>query len=151
MEIELLIFQIGDVKYAVTVDKIESLVDEKAVTNLAPVPNADIRVKGIFSQLGEMIPMLDLTKCFTGIKSSLLKGEYGAVAVCHFNRNKIAFPVDSVVQIEHIMEKDIVKPKTIVTLTGTIIGFVSYNGEIVTILDIESVLNDLAAKQMLPC
>lgn len=150
MEIELLIFQIGDVKYAVTVDKVESLIDEKAVTDLVPVPNADTRVKGIFSQSGRMIPMIDLTKCFTGIKSSLVKGEYGAVAVCCFNNNTVAFPVDSVVLIDHVMKKDIVRPKTIITMAGTVTGFVCYNGDIVSLLDIEAILNDLNAKKMLP-
>ena len=129
-EIEIMEFTIDGELYGINVAK--------------PVPHAHPSVEGIFKPRGVLLTVINLPYYLTGVEHQ--KNPKDLFIVTSFNQLNIAFRVHSVEGISRISWKDMQKPDKTVTNgeEGVTTGIASCEGRLVTILDFEKIVTDIA-------
>ena len=135
-EFEMLSFQVDNGVYGVNVSKVREII--KAI-HITPIPGSDKRRLGIIMPREELISVIDLRYCLSGIKTEVDKCQY--FIICHFNNLTTAFPVDNVKDIRRFSWNEIIEPsKVINTEDSMITGIIKTETEIVSVLDFESIV-----------
>ena len=108
------------------------------------MPHAHPAVEGVFKPRDTVLTVVNLPKYLDG--SNAQKGEKDIFIVTNFNKMYIAFRVHTVVGISRISWKDIQKPDSTVSGgdDGVTTGIAQCRGELVTILDFEKIVAEIA-------
>lgn len=140
-EIEIMQFTIYGELYGINVAKVrEIMVSEK----VKPIPHVHPAVEGIFKPRGTMLTVVDLPFYLTNKETE--KTARDLFIVTNFNKMFIAFRVHSVVEISRISWEAIRKPDSSITRgeDGVATGIAQCGDQLVTILDFEKIVTDIA-------
>ena len=140
-EIEIMEFMIYGELYGINVAKVKEIMMSDKVK---PMPHAHSSVEGIFKPRDTMLTVVDLPFYLTGQKTEKLSRDL--FVITNFNKMDIAFRVQSVVGIQRISWNDIQKPDKTLNKgeEGVATGIAQCGGELVTILDFEKIVAEIA-------
>lgn len=140
-EIEIMQFTIDNILYGINVAKVKEIIRSEPVK---PMPHVHPAVEGIFKPRDVLITVVDLPYYVTG--EYLEKNEKDLFIITNFNNLHVAFRVHTVVGISRLSWKDISKPDKTVTggEDGIATGIAQCGGELVTILDFEKIVAEIA-------
>lgn len=142
-EMEIMEFTIYGESYGINVAKVKEIMMSDTVK---PIPHSHQCVEGIFKPRGVVLTVVDLPKYLTGQDTE--KQPKDLFIVTNFNKLHIAFRVQKVVGIQRISWRDIQKPdKTLYRGEedeGIATGIAQCNGQLVTILDFEKIVTEIA-------
>ncbi len=140
-EIEVMEFTINGNLYGINVAKVKEILVSEPVK---PVPHAHPAVEGIFKPRDVVLTVVDLPEYLMGKPCE--KAPKDLFIVTNFNKMNIAFRVQTVLGISRISWTDIQKPdKTIANGDeGVATGIAQCDGQLVTILDFEKIVADIA-------
>ncbi len=140
-EIEIMKFTIQGEFYGINVAKVKEIMMSEKVKMM---PHAHPAVEGIFKPRDTLITVIDLGYYLTG--EDLGHKPRDLFIVTNFNKMTVAFRVQSIEGISRISWKDIQKPDK--TLShgeeGVATGIAQCAGELVTILDFEKIVAEIA-------
>lgn len=140
-EIEIMKFTIQGEFYGINVAKVKEIM---MCEKVKAMPHAHPAVEGIFKPRDLLITVIDLGYYLTG--EYLEHKSRDLFIVTNFNKMTVAFRVQSIEGISRISWKDIQKPDK--TLThgdeGVATGIAQCAGELVTILDFEKIVAEIA-------
>lgn len=140
-EIEIMKFKILGEFYGINVAKVKEIMMSEKVKIM---PHAHPAVEGIFKPRDTLITVIDLGFYLTG--DNLEHMPRDLFIVTNFNKMTVAFRVQSIEGISRISWKDIQKPDK--TLShgdeGVATGIAQCAGELVTILDFEKIVAEIA-------
>ena len=139
-EIEIMKFTIGGNLYGINVAKVREIMISAPVK---PMPMAHPAVEGIFKPRDTVLTVVDLPK-YLGVDSP--KDPKDIFIITNFNKMFIAFRVHTVDRISRISWTDIQKPDKTVSggTEGVATGIAQCDGELVTILDFERIVAEIA-------
>lgn len=142
-EIEIMEFTIDGTLYGINVAKVREIMMSAPVH---PMPHAHPAVEGIFKPRDIVITVVDLPKYLTGQQHE--KSEKDLFIVTNFNKMHVAFRVQTVVGIVRMSWKNIQKPDTTISGgdEGVATGIAQYGQDLITILDFEKIVADIAPK-----
>jgi two-component system chemotaxis response regulator CheV len=111
---------------------------------LKPMQNAHPAIEGIFKPREDVITVIDLSK-YLGLGASEYL-ERDIFMITEFNNQVIGFHVHSVVGIDRISWNNIKKPDTVIYGggEGVATGIAEYDGRLITILDFEKIVAEIA-------
>lgn len=140
-EIEIMEFMIADVLYGINVAKVREIMISEPVKYM---PHTHPAVEGIFKPRDIVITVIDLP-VYLGC-TNITHLDKDLFIITNFNRMNIAFRVQSVVGISRISWKDIQKPDKTISGgdDGVATGIAQCNGQLVTILDFEKIVAEIA-------
>ncbi len=140
-EIEIMEFTIDNNLYGINVAKVREILMSAPVK---PMPHAHPAVEGIFKPRDVVLTVVDLPKYLNGASGG--KNEKDLFIITNFNKVYIAFRVHTVVGISRISWHDIQKPDNTVSggEEGVATGIAQCNGSLVTILDFEKIVAEIA-------
>ena len=138
-EIEIMKFTIQGEFYGINVAKVKEIMMAERVKAM---PHAHPAVEGIFKPRDILITVIDLGYYLTN--ESLEHGSRDLFIVTNFNKMTVAFRVQSIEGISRISWKDIQKPDKTLTHEGVATGIAQCEGELVTILDFEKIVAEIA-------
>lgn len=140
-EIEIMEFTINGNLYGINVAKVREILMSAPVK---PMPHAHPSVEGIFKPRDVVITVVDLPQYLSGTSGE--KHDKDLFIITNFNKMYIAFRVHTVVGISRISWKDIQKPDKTVSggSEGVATGIAQCEGELVTILDFERIVAEIA-------
>lgn len=140
-EIEVMQFTINDELYGINVAKVKEIMMSDKVK---PVPHAHDAVEGIFKPRDILLTVVDLPKYLMGHECE--KHPKDLFIITNFNKLNIAFRVHTVVGISRISWEDIQKPDNTISngKEGVSTGIAQCGGELVTILDFEKIVTEIA-------
>ncbi len=140
-EIEIMQFTIDDILYGINVAKVKEIIRSEPVK---PMPHVHPAVEGIFKPRDVLITVVDLPYYVTD--EHLEKSEKDLFIITNFNNLHVAFRVHTVVGISRLSWKDISKPDKTVAGgdEGIATGIAQCGGELVTILDFEKIVAEIA-------
>ena len=140
-EIEIMEFMIYGELYAINVAKVKAIMMSDKVK---PMPHAHSSVEGIFKPRDTMLTVVDLPFYLTGQQTE--RQPRDLFVITNFNKMNIAFRVQSVVGIQRISWNDIQKPDKTLNKgeEGVATGIAQCGGELVTILDFEKIVAEIA-------
>ena len=140
-EIEIMEFTIDGNLYGINVAKVREIMMSAPVKAM---PHAHPAVEGVFKPRDIVLTVVNLPKYLDG--DAAVKGEKDIFIVTNFNKMYIAFRVHTVVGISRISWKDIQKPDSTVSGgdDGVTTGIAQCRGELVTILDFEKIVAEIA-------
>jgi purine-binding chemotaxis protein CheW len=139
-----LIFNIGDGLYALSIDDI---VEVAAMVEMASVPDAPPEILGVVNRHGAIVPMVDLRKVFKQQSAPVLPSTL--FIVVENGAGRAGLVVDDVQQVEYVNEAHFEG----VSIPGRYIrGMISYKSQLVQLISLsplwESFLvNQVAEKQ----
>lgn len=140
-EIEIMEFTIYGELYGINVAKVREIMMSDKVK---PIPHSHNSVEGIFKPRDTMLTVVDLPFYLTGkITEPQPKDLF---MITNFNQMHIAFRVQTVVGIQRISWKDIKKPDKAINggEEGLATGIAQCGPDLVTILDFEKIVADIA-------
>lgn len=141
-EIEIMEFTIYGQLYGINVAKVKEIMMSDTVK---PIPHSDPSVEGIFKPRDTMLTVVDLPYYLTGQPTE--KHEKDLFIITNFNKTNIAFRVHTVVGIQRISWADISKPDQTLNSgkeEGTATGIAQCGKDLVTILDFEKIVAEIA-------
>ena len=140
-EIEIMEFMIYGELYGINVAKVKEIMMSDKVK---PMPHAHSSVEGIFKPRDTMLTVVDLPFYLTGQPTE--RQPRDLFVITNFNKMNIAFRVQSVVGIQRISWNDIQKPDKTLNKgeEGVATGIAQCGGELVTILDFEKIVAEIA-------
>ncbi len=140
-EIEIMQFTIFGELYGINVAKVREIM---MADKVKPVPHSHPSVEGIFKPRDILLTVINLPKYLTGQCGD--SHDRDLFIITNFNKMNIAFRVHTVVGISRISWEDIQKPDK--TLSngeeGVATGIASCSGRLVTILDFEKIVAEIA-------
>lgn len=140
-EIEVMEFTINDNLYGINVAKVKEILMPAPVKHM---PHSHPAVEGIFRPRDIVLTVVDLPRYLLGVECE--KGPKDLFIVTNFNKMNIAFRVHTVVGISRISWQDIQKPDKTVAGgdEGVATGIAQCGGDLVTILDFEKIVAEIA-------
>lgn len=140
-EIEIMEFTIDGNLYGINVAKVREIMISAPVKNM---PHVHPAVEGIYKPRDLVLTVIDLPKYLMG--HSLDRGIKDLFIVTNFNQLHIAFRVHTVVGISRISWTAIQKPDATISSTneGVITGIAQCGDDLVTILDFEKIVAEIA-------
>lgn len=141
-EIEIMEFTIDGNLYGINVAKVREIMMSAPIK---PMPHANPMVEGIFKPRDTVLTVVNLPKYLNG-EGQNEKSSKDLFIVTNFNKMYIAFRVHTVVGISRISWKDIQKPDKAASGgdDGVATGIAQCDGELVTILDFEKIVAEIA-------
>ena len=139
-EIEVMEFTINESLYGINVAKVKEILVSQPVKHM---PHAHPAVEGIFKPRDAVLTVVDLPR-YLGMEQE--KSPKDIFIITNFNKMFIAFRVHAVVRISRISWTDIQKPDKTVSggAEGVATGIAQCDGELVTILDFERIVAEIA-------
>ena len=140
-EIEIMEFTIDGNLYGINVAKVREIMMAEKVH---PMPQSHPAVEGIFKPRDTVITVVNLPKYLA--RRDVESRDKELFIITNFNKMFIAFRVHTVVGISRISWEDIQKPDNTVSggPDGVATGIAQCDGELVTILDFEKIVAEIA-------
>lgn len=130
---QFVVFKLGEEDFAIETSKILSINDMMAITK---VPKAPSYIKGLINLRGSIKSLVDIN-LLLNIKSHK---EQNNIIILKVDEEEIGITVDEVEEVLEIGEEKLQKFETQNT-EAYIKGIVNLNGKILTIIDIEKLIN----------
>lgn len=130
---QFVIFKLGEEHFAVETDKILSINDMMAITR---VPNAPYYIKGLINLRGSIKSLVDINL----LLNRESKKEQNNIIILKVDDEEIGITVDEVEEVIDIEENRLQKLETHNT-AGYIKGIIDLEGKLLTIIEIEKLLN----------
>jgi two-component system chemotaxis response regulator CheV len=138
----LLLFRLGTRQlFGVNVFKVQEVLPRPALFRLPQLPAA---FAGAADVRGRTVPVLDLARVIGHQTDS---GEPRYLVVTEFNRSVQGFLVSGVERIVNIAVEDIHPPPELGSETNYLTAVTRYQGELIQLIDVESVLADSAPRE----
>lgn len=140
-EIEIMQFTIMGELYGINVAKVKEIMMSQAVK---PIPHSNQYIEGIYKPRNEIMTVIDLTAYLKEVPT--VRDGRDIFIITSFNQINIAFHVESVQFISRISWQDIQKADNTVNngKEGIATGIAQCNGQLVTILDFEKIVAEIA-------
>lgn len=141
-EIEIMEFKVGGELFGINIAKIREIIRAQETKFM---PNSHPVIEGIFKQRGDIITVIDLSKCLD-ISRVEEDRSHDIFVITYFNNLNFAFRVESVVGIDRVSWENIRKPDSVI-YGGTesiATGIAEYNDRLITILDFEKIIADIS-------
>ena len=140
-ELEILQFEVNSVEFAINVAKVQEIVIKQRVI---PTPVGRTGVKGMINIRNSVYTVLDLKKILFDI--DLEPNDDVFYILTNFNNLNIAFLVENVKNIKRCEWCDMIKPSVILNSgdKAGITGILNLDGQIISILDFEKIVTDIA-------
>lgn len=136
-EAELVVFSLGDQRYALDLRRVERVVRMVA---LAPLPRAPEIVSGLFDLHGELLPAIDMRKRFRLPPRPAQLEDH--LVVARTSRRRLALHVDRVESVVRIPREELTAPAEIVPGLEFVRGIAQLPREgIVFIHDLDTLLS----------
>jgi len=132
----LVIFLIGEQRFAVSVAAVERVV---RATEIAPLPEAPRGVLGIINLQGRIVPVFDLWSRFGQPGRDVRTSDYLIIAHTHWRT--VALLVDAVVSVVPHVRTHITAAADILPDLASISGVMKLDGGLVLVQDIERFLS----------
>lgn len=139
-ELEVLIFKVAGVSFAINVAKIQEIVVKQHVTKMPLSPKG---VRGIFNIRDGIYTVIDLGVVLFEQETELNDKIF--YILCNFNNQRNAFIVDDVEGIKRVAWKELQKPSGLLNdaETSNVIGILNLEDNIVSVLDFEKIVTDI--------
>lgn len=134
-EFEIVEFQVGNGIYGINVAKVREVINAVPVTF---IPNAHPWIDGIFTLRGQIISLVDLSRCL-GIETA---GEAPKIIVAELNACKMGFKVSAVSRIHRISWENMSPPPDMFQ-ADMATGIVKMDDRMIILLDFERILAEI--------
>lgn len=134
-EFEIVEFEVGNGIYGINVAKVREVIHGQKVTF---IPNTHPWIEGIFTLRGQVISLVDLSKCL----GSEQVGDSPKIIVAELNACKIGFKVSSVSRIHRISWENMSPPPEMFQ-SDMAIGIVKMDDRMIILLDFERILAEI--------
>lgn len=129
-EMQMLTFSLDNVLYGVNVSQVREVKNFEGVT---PVPYTPIYVRGVTNLRGEVIPVIDLRKCF-GIGDK--KDDKTNIMIIAQDKHPVGIMVDSVMDVLTLSKKDIeANNSLLVDKSEAVLGIAKHEKDLIIVLD----------------
>lgn len=142
-ELEIVEFKIGSSFFGINVAKVREIIRYCYITLM---PNAHPCIQGVFKPRDTVIPVIDLPKYLNINHGQSIEKDHFLIS--HFNKNTVAFRVDSVVGIRRLSWGDMEKVDDSIydEASGVVTGIVKANDRLISVIDFEKILTDISPK-----
>ncbi|MCR6513597.1 MAG: chemotaxis protein CheW [Clostridium sp.] len=130
---QIVVFKLGDEHFAVETEKVQGINDIMGITK---VPNAPSHIKGLINLRGSIKSLVDIN-LLLNIHSS---DEQENVIIISVDGEEVGISVDRVEEVLYIDEKE-VQPVGDEKQESYIKGIIKHEDNLLTIIDIEKLLN----------
>ena len=134
-EFEIVEFQVGDSIYGINVAKVREVINGLSVTF---IPSAHPWIDGIFTLRGQVISLVDLSRC---LNAEPIDGDY-KIIVAELNACKIGFKVSAVSRIHRISWEKMSPPPDMFQ-SDMATGIVKMEDRMIILLDFERILAEI--------
>ena len=132
---QIVVFKLGEEHFAVETERVQSITDIMGITK---VPKAPSYIKGLINLRGSIKSLVDLNLLLNVTPSE----EQNNIIILTIADEEIGISVDEVEEVLEIDEKDIQKlDKDSDKVQAYIKGILNYEGKLLTIIDIDKLLN----------
>lgn len=140
-EIEIMQFTVMGELYGINVAKVKEIMMSQEVK---PIPHSNRYIEGIYKPRNEIMTVIDLTAYLKEVPT--VRDGRDIFIITSFNQINIAFHVETVQFISRISWQDIQKADNTVNngREGIATGIAQCNGQLVTILDFEKIVAEIA-------
>jgi purine-binding chemotaxis protein CheW len=138
MERQLVIFELANEFYGVDIFSVESIIKMQAITVM---PHAPSFVEGVTNLRGSVLPVIDLRKRFN--LPGQANPKESRIVVADMRGTKVGMIVDSVSEVQRILEESIEPPPPMVASVDSafIKGIAKLGDRLIILLDISKVLS----------
>lgn len=136
-QIQLVIFQVNNVEYAINIRNIISII---RYSEFSPLPNAPRFVKGVINLRGKVVPIVDLRERF--ISQNIENTKKTRIMIATMKEKEIGLVADAVSDIIGLSEKQIEPPLPVISglKMEYIEGIAKINNKLIIIINIEQIL-----------
>jgi len=134
-EIHILVFDIDDVLFAFNLNYVREVVRIKEYTR---VPNAPEHILGVFNLRGQIVPLIHLSSIL-----NIPSTRYNEAIILSYDDELVGIAVSSVKGVLRVLKTDIRQPPT--KSKEFISGVVKWNERLISILNIEKILNKISS------
>ncbi|MBO8138427.1 MAG: chemotaxis protein CheW [Desulfotomaculum sp.] len=134
-EEQLVVFQLGDQKYALPIQETQEII---RMTEVTRIPNASYYLEGIINLRGTILPVINLNRRL-GLPEKEADEETRIVVVEH-NEQKVGMIVDSVLEVGRYSDSEVEPPTNVGGNTEYLKGVVKKDDQLWLLLDLNSVL-----------
>ena len=135
---QIVVFKLGDEHFAVETERVQSITDVMGITK---VPKAPSYIKGLINLRGSIKSLVDIN-LLLDVAPSKEKNDIINIIILNVADEEIGISVDEVEEVLDIDEKDIQKlDKDSDKVQAYIKGILNYEGKLLTIIDIDKLLN----------
>lgn len=132
---QIVVFKLGEEHFAVETERVQSITDIMGITK---VPKAPSYIKGLINLRGSIKSLVDINLLLDVTPSE----EQNNIIILTIADEEIGISVDEVEEVLDIDEKDIQKlDKDSDKVQAYIKGILNYEGKLLTIIDIDKLLN----------
>ena len=132
---QIVVFKLGEEHFAVETERVQSITDIMGITK---VPKAPSYIKGLINLRGSIKSLVDLNLLLNVTPSE----EQNNIIILTIADEEIGISVDEAEEVLDIDEKDIQKlDKDSDKVQAYIKGILNYEGKLLTIIDIDKLLN----------
>lgn len=138
--LKVLLFELQDKDFAIEIGKIKEIIRNVAGKT---IPNQPAILDGVINLRGTFVPLIDLSNRF--LLGKLPDDIEHRILICYLKNNLIAIRVNKVYKIESIQFKTDINDciEAISIKQHFIKGVLEENERIVTLIDIDELLNDI--------
>lgn len=137
MEIQLVIFKLGNETYGVEISTVQSIIKMQVITRLPQAPDF---IEGVTNLRGKILPVVDLRKRLGLALAEITRAS--RIIIVDLSGTTVGMIVDSVAEVLRINE-DVVEPPPMFTDSGHseyIQGIAKYGSDLIILLEIGKVL-----------
>ncbi len=142
-QLQVVVFRLDQVRFAVPLDAVQEVVPTVALT---PLPSAPEVVMGIFSLRGDIVAVLDM-RCRLGFPAKPLAVDQHFL-VCHDGQRRIALRVDYVEELTRLDRAAIQPAERVADEVRQIAGIVQLDDGMILIHDLPQFLSSSEAVQL---
>ena len=134
---QLVVFRLSEESYGINVESTREIFH---LQNITHVPNAPEYVEGVINLRGKVVPVIDLRKRF-GVEASEATSD-SRIVVVEYQGEDVGLIVDAVDEVLTVGADDLAGAPEVTRQGDATIsqGFAQINGELVILIDIETVL-----------
>jgi len=139
-DIQIVLFELADIRYGVNVNQVQGVIDTMEITK---VPNSPFYVEGVTNLRGEIIPVIDLRKKFNIEDRDPDKG-FNVIIVSQANVT-VGFTVDKVNVVMDLSGEEIDEVPDVVSDAeeDSILGVARYEDYLIVLIDLLKVVGAL--------
>lgn len=136
-EIQLILFDINNVEYALNINSISEIIK---LTPINPLPGAPEFIRGVINLRGKIIPIVDLRERF--IVKTLQFTKKTRVIIANVQNNEIGLIVDAVTDVIGLQSDKIEPPLAVIEglKMEYVEGIIKFKNKLIIIINIEKIL-----------
>jgi len=135
-EFEIIEFTVDGKFYGINVAKVREIINNVKVTHLV---GSHPYIEGLFTLRDKIIPLVDLTRCLTGVKQAT---DNQQIIVCEINGEMISFRVDEVTRIYRVSWTQM-EPLSDIAGSDFAVGVVKLEEKIIVLIDFEKIISEI--------